>query len=53
MTVKDIQAKQDLENRRFEAAKHIREYLDALKKTVGAEYDDGDWEANILEMVSE
>lgn len=53
MTAKEIQAKQDLENKRFEAAKHIRAYLDDLAKQVGSVYGDDDWESSILEMVSE
>ena len=53
MTGKQIDAKATLEAKRFEAAKHIREYLDVLKKDVGTEYADNDWESNILEMVTE
>lgn len=52
MTVKEIQAKQDREAKKFEAAKSIRALLDQVKKDIGADYDDESWEESIIELVT-
>jgi len=53
VTVTEIQKRQDRQVRKFEVAKQIRKLLDDLKKEIGSDYDDDEWEAAILDLVTE
>jgi hypothetical protein len=53
VTVAQIQKRQDRLARKFEVAKQIRKLLDDLKKEIGSDYDDDEWEVQILDLVTE
>lgn len=53
MTVKQIEARQMRDNKKFELAKKIREMLDTARKEYGAQdWDDNDMETEVLELVT-
>lgn len=54
MTTKQIEVEQMKVNAKYEIAKQIRKLLDDARKTYGTqEWDDGDLEHQIIELVCE
>ena len=53
MTLKQIEARQAMENVKFETAKKIRALLDEARKAYGADaWDDGAIEGEVLDLVT-